>query len=115
MADSEAAAALLDELAAVDRQAGARSRRPSAAPLTPGWRVLDGLTASDVLDVVAHLVTRPDRRHAAGTGLEIDHIRDVPDRDPRHRICQVVASQKFVSEEAVAILRHSAHATYVSE
>ena len=43
-----------------------------------------------------------------------DHIRDVPDRDPRHRICQVVASQKFVSEEAVAILRHSAHATYVS-
>ena len=64
MADSEAAAALLDELAAVDRQAGARSRRPSAAPLTPGWRVLDGLTASDVLDVVAHLVTRPDRRHA---------------------------------------------------
>ena len=26
-------------------------------------------------------------------------------------MCQVVASQKFVSEEAVAILRHSAHAT----
>jgi hypothetical protein len=46
---------------------------------------------------------------------KIDHIRDVPDRHPRHRICQVVASQKFVSEEAVAISRHSAHATYVSE
>ena len=44
-----------------------------------------------------------------------DHIRDVPDRHPRHWICQIVASQKFVSEEAAAILRHSAHATYVSE
>ena len=39
--------------------------------------------------------------------LETDHIRDPSDRHPRHRICQVVASQKFVSEEAVAILRHS--------
>jgi len=28
-----------------------------------------------------------------------------------HRFCQVVASQKFVSEEPIAILRHSAHAT----
>jgi hypothetical protein len=36
-------------------------------------------------------------------------------RHRRHRICQVIASQKFVSEEAVAIMRHGAPATYVSE
>jgi hypothetical protein len=44
---------------------------------------------------------------------EIDHIRDVPDRHPRRRFRQVVASQKFVSEKPIAISRHSAHATYV--
>src|SRR4029079_43258 len=47
--------------------------------------------------------------------LATDHIRDVPDGHPRRRFCQVVASQKFVSEEPIAILRHSADATYVSE
>ncbi len=47
--------------------------------------------------------------------LEIDHIRDIPDRQPRRRFCQVVASQKFVSEGPIAILRQSAHATDVSD
>jgi hypothetical protein len=86
---------------------GPLSQAITNEPLTRAWLRLPSGRQSD-----------PGRNgtgagHRGGSVSKKDHVRDVPDRHPGHRICQVVASQKFVSEEAVAILRHCPHATSV--
>ena len=94
-----------------------RDRPPARCPRRPDLRIARPQGRDDDHRRHGDLRIRPNRPGPSRTErrLEIDHIRDVPDRHPRRRFCQVVASQKFVSEEPIAILRHSAHATYVSE
>ena len=87
-----------------------RDRSPPRCPRRPDLRIARPQRRDDDHHRHGNLRLRPNRPGPSRTErrLEIDHIRDVPDGHPRRRFCQVVASQKFVSEEPIAILRHSA-------